>query len=91
MVIRKAIAVVCCATDEIRFQVRGMPHTFGLLATRIERPSPPARSVDRIVPFLVFITGRFEVHSSSGDVQVGYPFQLTLFGRELCPSRVFTG
>jgi hypothetical protein len=63
-----------------RFQVRGMPHTFGLLATRI-RTSVAASTLPwiAIVPFLLFITGRFEVHSSSGDVQVGYPFQLTLF------------
>jgi len=66
--------------DEITFSSSGMPHTFGLLATRI-RTSVAASTLPwiAIVPFLLFITGRFEVHSSSGDVQVGYPFQLTLF------------
>jgi hypothetical protein len=32
-----------------------------------------------IVPFVLFIVGRFTLYSSSGVVQTGYPFQLTSF------------
>jgi len=57
-----------------------MPHTYGLLANRT-RTSVAAGTLPwlAIVPFVTFVIGRIAVHSSSGVVQVGYPFQLTLF------------
>jgi hypothetical protein len=63
-----------------RLQARGMPHTYGLLANRT-RTSVAAGTLPwlAIVPFVTFVIGRIAVHSSSGVVQVGYPFQLTLF------------
>jgi hypothetical protein len=63
-----------------RFQARGMPHAFGLLATRT-RTSVAIGTLPwlAIAPFLTFVTGGAAVHSSSGAVEIGYPFQLTLF------------
>lgn len=62
-----------------RLQVRGMPRTYGLLANRT-RTSVAASTLPwlAVVPFVLFIMGRFVVHSSSGVVETGYPFQLTL-------------
>jgi hypothetical protein len=63
-----------------RFQARGMPQNFGLLAMRT-RTSVAASTLPwlAIVPFLTFVTGGMTLHSSSGEVEIGYPFQLTLF------------
>jgi len=63
-----------------RLLARGMPRTYGLLANRT-RTSVAASTLPwmAIVPFVGFITGRFVLHSSSGFVETGYPFQLTLF------------
>jgi hypothetical protein len=63
-----------------RFQARGMPHSFGLLATRT-RTSVAVGTLPwlAIAPFLTFVTGGGLVRSSAGAVEVGYPFQLTLF------------
>lgn len=62
-----------------RLQARGMPRTYGLLANRT-RTSVAASTLPwlAVVPFVLFIMGRFVVHSSSGVVETGYPFQLTL-------------
>lgn len=62
-----------------RFQARGMPRTFGLLASRT-RTSVATGTLPwlAIVPFLSYIIGRFTLYSSSGAVESGYPFQLTL-------------
>lgn len=63
-----------------RLQARGMPRTYGLLASRT-RTSVATGTLPwmAIVPFVLFIVGRFTLHSSSGVVQTGYPFQLTSF------------
>jgi hypothetical protein len=63
-----------------RFQARGMPHNFGLLAART-RTSVATGTLPwlAIVPFLSYVIGRFTLTSSSGAVESGYPFQLTLF------------
>jgi hypothetical protein len=63
-----------------RLQARGMPRTYGLLANRT-KTSVAASTLPwmAVVPFVGFITGRFVLHSSSGFVEKGYPFQLTLF------------
>ena len=62
-----------------RFQARGMPHNFRLLATRT-RTSVATGTLPwlAIVPFLSYVIGRFTLTSSSGAVESGYPFQLTL-------------
>ena len=63
-----------------RLQARGMPRTYGLLANRT-RTSVAASTLPwlAVVPFVLFIMGRFVVRSSAGAVETGYPFQLTLF------------
>jgi hypothetical protein len=63
-----------------RLQARGMPRTYGLLASRT-RTSVATGTLPwmAIVPFVLFIVGRFTLHSSSGAVETGYPFQLTGF------------
>jgi hypothetical protein len=63
-----------------RLQARGMPRTYGLLATRT-KTSVAAGTLPwmLIVPFITIVTGGLDLHSSSGLVQVGYPFQLTGF------------
>jgi hypothetical protein len=63
-----------------RLQARGMPHTYGLLATRT-RTSIATGTLPwlAIIPFVMFVTSGLVVHSSSGAVQIGYPFQLTGF------------
>ena len=56
-----------------------MPHNFRLLATRT-RTSVATGTLPwlAIVPFLSYVIGRFTLTSSSGAVESGYPFQLTL-------------
>ena len=56
-----------------------MPHNFGLLAART-RTSVATGTLPwlAIVPFLSYVIGRFTLTSSSGAVESGYPFQLTL-------------
>jgi hypothetical protein len=63
-----------------RFQARGMPRTYGLLATRT-RTSVATGTLPwlAIIPFVMFVTSGLVVRSTSGAVQVGYPFQLTGF------------
>jgi hypothetical protein len=63
-----------------RLRARGMPHSYGLLATRT-RTSVALGTLPwlAIAPFLTFVTGGGVVHSSAGAVEIGYPFQLTLF------------
>lgn len=63
-----------------RLHARGMPRTYGLLAARtggsVAIGTLPWLA---IVPLVSFVTGAAVVHSSSGPVEIGYPFQLTLF------------
>lgn len=63
-----------------RLQARGMPHAYGLLATRT-RTSVATGTLPwlLIVPFLTTVTGGLVLHSSSGFVEVGFPFQLSTF------------
>jgi len=63
-----------------RFRARGMPRTYGLLASRT-RTSVATGTLAwlAIVPFVLFIVGRFTLYSSAGVVERGYPFQLTGF------------
>ena len=63
-----------------RFQAHGIPQNYGVLAMRT-RTSVAAGTLPwlAIVPFLTFVTGGMTLHSSSGEVETGYPFQLTLF------------
>jgi hypothetical protein len=63
-----------------RFRARGMPQNFGLLAMRT-RTSVAAGTLPwlAIAPFVTFVTGALTLRSSSGAVEMGYPFQLTLF------------
>jgi hypothetical protein len=63
-----------------RLQARGMPRTYGLLANRT-KTSVAASTLPwlAVVPFVLFIMGRYAVHSSAGVVETGYPFQFTLF------------
>src|SRR5277367_722176 len=52
-----------------RLQARGMPRTYGLLATRTgESVATGTLPWLAIVPFLSFVTGAAVVHSSSGPV-----------------------
>jgi hypothetical protein len=62
-----------------RFQARGMPRSYGLLANRTNT-SVAASTLPwlAVVPFVLYIMGRFVVQSSSGAVQPGYPFQFSL-------------
>ncbi len=61
-------------------QARGMPHTYGLLATRT-RTSVATSTLAwmLIVPLITIVTSGLDLHSSSGFVEVGFPFQLTGF------------
>jgi hypothetical protein len=63
-----------------RLQSRGMPRTYGVLANRT-RTSVAASTLPwmAIVPFVLTITGTYVLHPLSGDVIVGYPFQLSPF------------
>lgn len=63
-----------------RLQARGMPRTYGLLANRTTN-SVAAGTLPWlvIVPFVLLVIGRFNLHSSAGYVERGYPFQFTLF------------
>ena len=67
-----------------RLQARGMPRTYGLLANRT-RTSVAASTLPwmAIVPFLLAITGSLVVRSTSGNVAIGLPFQLTFFRTEI--------
>jgi hypothetical protein len=64
-----------------RFQARGMPRTYGLLASRT-RTSVATGTLPwlAVVPFVTFVTAKLLLVSSSGFVENGYPFQLTTFG-----------
>lgn len=68
-----------------RFQARGMPRTYGLLANRT-RTSVAAGTLPwlAIMPFVLTITGTYAVHPFRDDVILGYPFQLSPF-----PTKVF--
>ena len=70
-----------------RLQARGMPRTYGLLATRT-RTSVAVGTLPWLatLPFVLFITGRFVLHSSLGSIQSGYPFQLSLSGTRVVSS-----
>jgi hypothetical protein len=61
-----------------RLQARGMPRTYGLLATRT-RTSVATSTLPwlAIVPFVTYVTGKLLLVSSSGYVQAGFPFQVT--------------
>jgi hypothetical protein len=69
-----------------RVQARGMPRTYGLVAHRT-RTSIAASTLPwlAVVPFLTMVTSRMTLHSSSGDVETGYPFQLTSFRARVVP------
>ena len=71
-----------------RLQARGMPRTYGLLANRT-RTSVATGTLPwlAIVPFVLFIVGKFTLHSSSGVVETGYPFQLTGFRTRVVSER----
>ena len=63
-----------------RFQARGMPRTYGLLANRT-RTSVAAGTLPwlAIMPFVLTITGTYVLHPFRNEVIVGYPFQLSPF------------
>ena len=63
-----------------RLLARGMPRTYGMLASRT-RTSVAMGTLPWLasMPFVLFITGKFVLRSSAGVVQTGYPFQLSLF------------
>jgi uncharacterized membrane protein YphA (DoxX/SURF4 family) len=59
-------------------QARGMPRTYGLLAARTKSSISTATIPWLvIVPFITFVTSSVALHSSSGFVEYGFPFQFT--------------
>ena len=59
-------------------QARAMPQTYGLLAERTKMSITTATIPWLvIVPFITFVTGSVALHSSSGFVLNGFPFQFT--------------
>jgi hypothetical protein len=67
-----------------RLQARGMPRTYGVLATRT-RTSIAASTLPwlAVVPFVLIITGTYVLHPFRNEVIVGYPFQLSPFPTKL--------
>ena len=61
-----------------RLLARGMPRTYGLVAHRT-RTSIAASTLPwlAVIPFLTLVTSRLALHSSSGVVETGFPFELT--------------
>jgi hypothetical protein len=58
-------------------QARGMPRTYGLLAARTKTSITTATIPWLVmVPFVTFVTSSFALHSNSGVVLPGFPFQL---------------
>ena len=72
--------------DALRSHVRarGIPHTYGLLATRTQM-SVATSTLPwlLVVPFVTKVVGAIVVRSNAGIVQVGFPFQLSLFRTRL--------
>jgi hypothetical protein len=57
-------------------QARGMPRTYGLLAARTKTSITTATIPWLVVvPFITFVTSSVVLHSNSGVVQTGFPFQ----------------
>jgi hypothetical protein len=69
-----------------RLLARGMPRTYGLVAHRT-RTSIAASTLPwlAIIPFLTLVTSRMTLHSSSGGVQIGFPFDLSTFRTRVVP------
>jgi hypothetical protein len=69
-----------------RLQARGMPRTYGLLANRTSTSVAMSTLTWLVtIPVLLFTTGRFTLKSSSGLVETGFPFQLTMLRTKVAP------
>jgi hypothetical protein len=67
-------------------QARGMPRTYGLLATRTKTSIATATIPwMAVIPLVLFVTGPTHLSSRGGTVQPGFPFQLTPFRTKIDP------
>jgi hypothetical protein len=71
-----------------RLLARGMPRTYGLVAHRT-RTSIAASTLPwlLVIPFLTLVSKGMTLRSSSGYVEIGWPFQLTSFRTHVVPER----
>jgi hypothetical protein len=68
-------------------QARGMPRTYGLLATRTKASIATATIPwMAVIPFVLAVTGPTHLSSLGGSVIAGYPFELTPFRTKIFPS-----
>ena len=67
-------------------QARGMPRSYGLLAT-ITKASIATATIPwmAVIPLVLFVTGPTHLSSLGGTVQAGFPFQLTPFRTTIVP------
>lgn len=74
--------------DAVRSHVRarGMPRTYGLLATRT-KVSIATATIPwlAVIPLVLAVTGPTRLTSLGGTVSAGYPFQLTLWRTRIYP------
>jgi hypothetical protein len=67
-------------------QARGMPRTYGLLATRTKASIATATIPwMAVIPLVLFVTGPTHLTSPGGTVESGYPFQLSFFRTKIVP------
>jgi hypothetical protein len=74
--------------DAVRshLRARGMPRTYGLLATRT-KVSIATATIPwlAVIPLVLAVTGPVHLTSLAGTVSAGYPFQLTLWRTQIYP------
>ncbi len=68
-------------------QARGMPRTYGLLATRAKTSIATATIPwMAVIPFVLAVTGPTHLSALGGGVVTGYPYQLTFFRTKIFSS-----